>query len=123
MIAPAAAEARISAPVFFACITRTPSASSGGARRPTGSGVTQARSIAWPPTMPTGPAAVAIVCDHAELARHDAGSLVRGSRASRANASVSRPSPARMAMPSPATTCSVGRPRRIVSLSMAGRSS
>ena len=39
------------------------------------------------------------------------------------NASVSRPSPARMASPSPWTTCVVGRPRRSASLSIAGRSS
>jgi len=52
-----------------------------------------------------------------------AGSGLTGSRARRAKASACSASPARMAMPSPYTTCSVGRPRRSVSLSIAGRSS
>ena len=50
MIAPADADARISAPVLRACIARRPSASSVDARP--GACPAACRSIAWPPTMP-----------------------------------------------------------------------
>ena len=101
MMAPATAAARMSAPVLRACMSCRPSASSacrrrGVARRP-------ARSIAWPPTMPAAPAASAMRRMARQLPRGErrAGPSSSGSRASSANASVSRPSPARIAMPSP----------------------
>jgi hypothetical protein len=100
-----------------------PVASSGGGSRPDTSGVTQERSIACPPTIPTGPAARAITPITRSRLAAVAALAPGGTRASTWNASVSSPSPARMAMPSPATTCKVGRPRRIESSSMAGRSS
>jgi hypothetical protein len=43
MIAPETADARMSAPVFRACIARSDSASTTGRSRPSGSGVTDAR--------------------------------------------------------------------------------
>ena len=55
--APAVADARISAPVLRACMARSPPASSGGGGEPSAVGVTHARSIAWPPTIPSAPAA------------------------------------------------------------------
>jgi hypothetical protein len=73
--------------------------------------------------MPVAPAAVAITATTRSFRAMTTGSALAGWRAIRPNASVSSPSPARIAIPSPATTCSVGRPRRIVSLSIAGRSS
>jgi hypothetical protein len=115
MTAPADADARIKAPVFRACIARRPSPSK-VEPEPAAS-----RSIAWPPTMPHGPAASATIRIAASLRAASAGSA--GSRAISANASVSRASPARIAWPSPKTTWLVGRPRRSVSSSIAGRSS
>ena len=70
MIAPAAADARISAPVFLRVHrAQRRRASSGGGARPCGSGVTHARSIAWPPTMPDGAGRRGDDVDHAQLAR------------------------------------------------------
>ena len=114
MMAPATAAARISAPVLRACMSC--SEYSSNVDEPTAS-----RSIACPPTMPRAPAASAIVWIVRIFLAASSGS--RGSVESSANASVSSPSPARMAIPSPWTTWFVGRPRRSESSSIAGRSS
>ncbi len=120
MTAPATAEARISAPVLRACMSARPAASSdGGAlRRPPGRA--EIDRLAADHAGRAG--GVGDQREHPQLAV-DAAPRSAGSRASSANASACRPSPARIAMPSPATTCSVGRPRRSVSSSIAGRSS
>ena len=73
--------------------------------------------------MPMAPAASATTSRALSLRDTRTGSLVSGSRDSTANASACRPSPARIAIPSPNTTCDVGRPRRSESSSIAGRSS
>jgi hypothetical protein len=73
--------------------------------------------------MPAAPAPAATISMTRTLRAVSGASASRGSRAINANASVRRPSPARIAIASPAITWSVGCPRRSVSLSMAGRSS
>ena len=69
------------------------------------------------------PAASATSCSVRSFLIATSGSGKSGSRAISAKASACSPSPARIAMPSPNTTCEVGRPRRRSSSSMAGRSS
>ncbi len=93
-------------------------------RGPCGSGVDAGEIDRLAADHAAGPAAAATISITPQLARDDDRIGRCAARApAGANASVSSPSPARIAMPSPATTCSVGRPRRIVSLSIAGRSS
>ena len=72
MTAPDAAAARMSAPVLRACMASSAGTSRIGASRP-GPGRTAPRSIAWPPTMPAGPAACATQRHDAQLARDDRG--------------------------------------------------
>ena len=73
MIAPATADARISAPVFLRVHrAQRRRRRAAGCSCPCGSGVTDARSIACPPTMPTAPAACGDGLDDAQLAGDDA---------------------------------------------------
>ena len=123
--APSMTAARMSAPVFRACMS-----SSAGRR----AFVTDP----WDP--PGGGEVDRLAADHAggpgrgrkklNRSKRAPADIVgapandRGAAAARTwKASVRSPSPARIARPSPNTTCAVGRPRRSVSSSIAGRSS
>src|SRR4249919_4291948 len=103
-------EARNSAPVLSACKCAREATSSS---RPVAS-----MSSAWPAHMPSTPLAAA--SSRSSETRIGAGSA---DSASTEKASACRASPARMAVASSQATCTVGRPRRKASSSIAGRSS
>src|SRR5512139_2631050 len=112
-IPPIRAQEAIRAAVFRCWISST----SGGGETPGEASM----SSCWPPTMPPAPAARArsAMARTARAGRADA----RGDSAITRNASVSNPSPARMAVASPYALWQVGFPRRKASSSIAGRSS
>jgi hypothetical protein len=105
-MAPAVPDARINAPF----------AASRGDRRVSGvaPGAAAITAIACPPTMPAAPAALAATAIARSLRSFNSAasrpSPLSGWRAISENASVSNASPDRIAMPSPNTTCAVGRP-------------
>ncbi len=109
--APMRTDARISAPVFSECMC---SRSARVCSLPVA-----LISSDWPPHMPAAPAAAASARQpgHAQLGRPT------GASASTSKASDCRASPASIAVASSKATCTVGRPRRRASSSMAGRSS
>ena len=76
MIAPATAAARISAPVFLACMRAQ--FVSGHRRRADRCETPAARSSAWPPTIPHAPAARATTPMTRSLRAHTTGSLLSG---------------------------------------------
>ena len=105
MMAPATAAARMSAPVFRACMASRAAASIAGA--PAGRGRVEescpaaSRSTTCPPTIPPTPAASATRASTRSFRAATSGTSVEGCRASTRNASVSSPSPVSTAMPSP----------------------
>ena len=86
-------------------------------------GLTAARSIAWPPTMPGAPGRRRDDRDHAQLRAISVGVMPCGSRASRRKAFGLQPVARENRHPVAVHDVHVGRPRRSSSSSIAGRSS